>query len=130
METTIRKFASALEKVPMSTCLKLAKKYIKEWGYKNKDAVIEDVATRLFDMLNDKQKYLDKDLVASYTKKHIDDIMYAVTDVFPELDEEIRALADDKKKSVKESRRTNMANKKLYESIMRDVSKIVKMHLK
>ena len=134
METTIRKFSEALEHVQLSNLLKVVKDYFKAQPGAIReitaDKIIEYLTDYLFVTLNIKRHYIDELSAGSYIDKHMDELMHAVTDVFPELDEEIKEIINDKKKSVKESRRISMTNKKLYESIMRDVSKIVKMHLK
>ena len=125
MNTIVRKFSEGLEKVKMTYLLSIARRYIKHFGY-DKDAVLEDVVTHAFDDLNSKYHYIDDKLVSSFTKRHLDDLLYVLTDVFPELDEEINALDN---KHLHEARST-VNRKKLYESIMRDVSKIIKKHLK
>lgn len=133
METTIRKFSEALEHVQLSNLLKVVKDYFKAQPEAIRDITADDIikmlSDHLFTELNMNRHYIDMLSAGKYIDEHIDDLMHVVTDVFPELDEKIRDIINDKKKSVKESRRTNITNKKLYESIMRDVSKIVKRHL-
>lgn len=63
------------------------------------------------------------DAVIAYNMvQYQDDVMTVLTDVFPDLDSAFTRTY--------ESKNTMKYNKKLYENIMKDVSKIVKSHLK